>query len=329
VRFWISLAAVAYLLSAAIAQATPTRTTWSIFLHDQAGGRLIAATVSKYPNVVQRVCRAQAGVGLVISKARGEPMYFDALKKLASGQTARQALAELLSEDEVNGQSMKSQRQVLLASASGEIAVHTGSNCGSYAGALVKPGKQYAVLGNGLLNEAVLKQIAVALEREHPWERLVAGLEAGMEAGGEVRPENSAGICYTTLEKVDSLNEGQAELLSVYDSATPVKDLTRLVRLERARLALERAFSAYEHGDVQNGERWFLRAALLNPSDYETQLWRAFFLFKSGNREQAIKVLGKYLPKTQPWGGVMLRRFGGETGKELLAALEKQLVIAE
>ncbi|MCB0358297.1 MAG: DUF1028 domain-containing protein [Bdellovibrionales bacterium] len=288
--------------------------TWSIVVHAPEEGLLIAATSSRYFNVLRRICRARAGTGIVISKGRGNPANCEALDLIAAGESPKDALAKLVRQDPSSDQ-----RQVIVMSADGKIAAHSGAKAGRVASEIVNRKQGYVIAGNGLEDRAVLAAMEDAYRkaRGSVWERVIEAMRAGMSAGGEVRPENSAGICYAPLTPSGSRWKDQGEYVAVADSMHPVEELARLVTHERARVLLERGFAAYERDEAAEGDRAFAAAADLLPSDPEIPFWRGYFLFRSGEEAKGVALVERAL-KSAPWGGVMLRRFGGEEGRQLV-----------
>ena len=298
--------------------------TWSVVLYVPESGELIAASSSKYFNVIHRICRVKDGVGLVISKARGDPKYFAALDYMEKGMTPSQALQTILKEDISSKPSEpgSNSRQVVVVDYSGSIAVHTGKDTAAYSGHITNTSLNYVVLGNGLESSEVLEKMDAALKKTSgdSWAKIEAAMRAAVEAGGEVRPENSAGICYAGAKKEDSHFNNRGEFISVADSPDPVRELFRLMKLERSRIELERAFSFFEQGMIDQGFLHFNKAKELNDKDAEILLWQGYFSYKTSLHDQALKILAKGLKDSHPWGARMLERFGGEKGKEILAA---------
>jgi len=107
-----------------------TSTTWSIIVRDQDFGQLLAEAASKDFNVIRSICRAQAGVGLVLSMGRRNPAYFHALDLIESGLRAEEAMPVMLRRDfrEIGGKkvNVSEERQVAIVDAKGGFAIHSG-----------------------------------------------------------------------------------------------------------------------------------------------------------------------------------------------------------
>jgi uncharacterized Ntn-hydrolase superfamily protein len=91
-------------------------------------------------------------------------------------------------------------RQIGILDRSGNVAVHTGSKIGQWAGHIV--GSAYAAYGNGLAGPQVVEGIVSGFMAEPDAEleyRLLRAIEGGRDAGGQAsngvpRPERSAWI---------------------------------------------------------------------------------------------------------------------------------------
>jgi len=121
-------------------------------------------------------------------------------------------------------------RQLAVLTRAGEIFVHTGSHTRPWAGHII--GRDYLVMGNVLAGERVLAAMATACERSAGGlaDRLLAALEAGRDAGGQMGPggrryaERSAALRivgeggYPELDlRVDMHSAAVGELRRMYD----------------------------------------------------------------------------------------------------------------
>jgi uncharacterized Ntn-hydrolase superfamily protein len=86
-------------------------------------------------------------------------------------------------------------RQLAVVDRYGETALHSGERAGLLVGAAFVPG--CVAIGNILADSSVPQAMVdawVAAEAEDLPERLLRGLEAGLERGGETKDERSAGL---------------------------------------------------------------------------------------------------------------------------------------
>ncbi len=105
------------------------------------------------------------------------------------GKDAPAVLRALLAAD-----SASETRQVAIIDARGNVAAHTGSRIAPAAGHLT--GKNYSAQGNTMSSEKVWPAMARAFEQKTGdlADRLLAALEAGQEAGGDIRGQQTAAI---------------------------------------------------------------------------------------------------------------------------------------
>jgi uncharacterized Ntn-hydrolase superfamily protein len=203
--------------------------TFSIAAHDPHNGDLGVAVASKFLAVGSVVPWAQAGAGALATQALANIGYGPrGLALLAEGRSAAAVLDALLADDP-----QREHRQVGLVDAHGGAAAHTGSNCMNWAGHVV--GEGFTAQGNILTGANVVAAIASAFRGAHGElaERLLVALQAGDEAGGDLRGRQSAALY---VARAGSSYGGLLDRyvdLRVDDHATPVPELARLLRLHR------------------------------------------------------------------------------------------------
>ena len=161
--------------------------TYSIVAFDPASGDLGVAVQSKFFGVGTVVPWARAGVGAIATQSSANITYGPrGLDLLANGSTPEQTVRLLTETDEG-----RDSRQLGIVDAQGRAASHTGAKCNAWAGHIVRP--NFAVQGNILAGEAVVKAMATAYEKAQSIEGsqladwLVAALHAGESEGGDTR----------------------------------------------------------------------------------------------------------------------------------------------
>lgn len=156
--------------------------TFSIVARCPGTGHLGVAAVTASVGVGKIACHAVAGVGAVSSQAAMNPyLAYDALRLMAAGRPAQEALQMVLSADP--GAAV---RQVGVVDAAGRTAVHTGDRTLAWSGDLVGDG--FAVQGNRLVGRETLEATAEAFtgsEGQPLVERLLRALEAGEATGAD------------------------------------------------------------------------------------------------------------------------------------------------
>lgn len=148
------------------------------------------AVTSSSPSVGARCIHLRSEVGAVASQNVTDPRLGPAiLDQLEQGSSPEQALEKVLSDYPT-----KEYRQLSVINNAGETAHHSGT--GTLGTHKVIVGNQVVAAGNLLSSEKVpekMVEVFTSTEGELE-ERLLAGLAAGEEAGGEEGEVRSAGL---------------------------------------------------------------------------------------------------------------------------------------
>ena len=204
--------------------------TFSIVARDPDTGALGVAVQSHWFSVGAIVPWAEAGVGAVATQSFVDPSYGPlGLAIMRSGRSAPDALKALLAGDE--GRDV---RQVAMIDALGRVDAWTGKSDIQAAGHHV--GKDYSVQANLMLNDKIWPAMAAAFEatKGDLAERMLAALDAAQAAGGDIRGRQSAALIVVSGKPTGQAWKDRIFDLRVDDSAEPLKDLRRLVTLQRA-----------------------------------------------------------------------------------------------
>lgn len=231
IAIWLSVCFGVIRVSTTAAE--PNIGTYSIVAFDPATGDLGVGVQSKFFNVGAVVPWAKAGVGAIATQARTRVSYGpEGLKLLAAGKAPDEVLKMLGAQD-----SQRESRQVGIVDAKGRAASFTGQRCFAWAGHLT--GKNFAVQGNILASEAVVKDMATAYEaaQKKPGSELadwlVAALVAAEKAGGDRRGRQSSALLVVRADAGFGGFGDRYMDLRVEDHPTPVKELSRLAELHK------------------------------------------------------------------------------------------------
>ncbi len=202
--------------------------TFSIAAIDSKTGEIGVAVQSKFLAVGAVVPWAKAKVGAIATQAFANTTFGpDGLALLEKGVEPDEVLTKLLAAD-----TGREQRQVGIVSASGLSANFTGKECNEWAGGLKGPG--FCVQGNILASQAVVKAMARVFQetKGELAERLVAALEAGQEAGGDRRGQQSAALLVVREGwGYGGFNDRYRDL-RVDDNKEPIAELRHLLVLQ-------------------------------------------------------------------------------------------------
>jgi len=201
---------------------------------DKRTGAVGVAVATGSTYVADRVPHVELGVGAVATQGYTEVSYGPGgLRLLREGLSPEEALRALLRRDPAH-----ITRQVGILDVLGRCAAYTGPRTPMWHGHIVRPA--CVVLGNLIAGREVLYAMSEAFE-EHARagdgliHSLLMALEAGAEAGGDMRGERSAAL-FVAIPAIGVLK------LRVDCDERPVEALKRLWRRERAhRPYLERA----------------------------------------------------------------------------------------
>lgn len=204
--------------------------TFSLVARDPVTGRLGVAVATCALAVGRAVPWAQAGVGAVATQATTNRAYgARGLMLLRDGFTPEEVLEKVRVDDPD-----PSQRQVGMIDAAGRTVAWTGRGCLSACGHITGDG--FSAQGNMLASRSVIPSLVEGyLESRGDFaERLLAGLAAAQEAGGDLRGRQSAALLVVAGERRPDPWDGVLIDLRVDDAAEPVDELRRLLQLQRA-----------------------------------------------------------------------------------------------
>ena len=294
---WVTL--VAMLLAPAEPGAPPTSVahTFSIVARDPATGEMGVAVQSHYFSVGPIVPWAEAGVGAVATQSLVLVDYGPrGLDLMRGGMTAQQALDSLLKADAHN-----EGRQVAMVDAKGTVATYTGKSCIPDAGH--QAGNQYSVQANLMANPTVWPAMASAFEKAQGelGERMLQALEAGQKAGGDIRGQQSAAILVVRPQSTGKPWKDWVYNLRVEDSVDPLKELRRLVRLQRAYNLNGQGDDFMAEKKTAEAMQAYEASAKLAPEVVELQFWAALTMYTSGREAEGLKLFREVFSRERLW----------------------------
>jgi uncharacterized Ntn-hydrolase superfamily protein len=240
--------------------------TYSIVARDQQTGELGVAVQSHWFSVGSVVAWARPGVGAAATQSVAEVAHGpNALERLAQGLPPEAALAAVLSDDE-----LASYRQLGVVDARGGVAAHTGEDCIAHAGDV--RGEGFSCQANMMATTTVPAAMAetYAACAGDLAERLLAALDAGEAAGGDVRGRQSAALLVVPASGEPWRTRFDVR---VDDDPEPLIELRRLVRLARAYEMAERADQLLADGELGRATALYMEAAALAPESDELTFW--------------------------------------------------------
>jgi uncharacterized Ntn-hydrolase superfamily protein len=273
--------------------------TYSIVAMDSASGQIGVAVQSHWFSVGSVVTWAEPGVGAVATQSFVEPAYGPrALALIRSGVPAPDALAALLRAD-----ADSQVRQLAIIDAAGRVAAHTGSRNIPAAGH--RMGTRYSVQANLMRRDAVWPAMSRAFEtaRGDLADRMLAALEAGEAAGGDIRGRQSAALLVVSGDR-DARPWQRLIDIRVDDTTDPLGELRRLLRVARAYQAATDGDNYVTKGHVDSALVAYGRAATILPdsaTNGELVYWQAVTLADLGRVEQAVPLFRRAFAQDESW----------------------------
>lgn len=270
--------------------------TFSVVARDSESGQFGVAVQTHWFGVGAKVPWAEAGIGAIATQARTNISYGPlGLMLMRAGKTAQQTLDALLAADPD-----REKRQVAMIDAIGNVAAYTGARCIAEAGHVVGDG--FSAQGNLLRNDKVLVKMAEAFESAEgdlP-ERLLKALEAGQDAGGDVRGKQSAALLVVP-DPDDPLGDDAIVNVRVDDHARPLRELRRMFTVRRAYQWVSEAIHAIENDNIDEAKRLYVDLRGLVVGTREPLFWYATALAKAGHVDDALIMFGEVFAVEPIW----------------------------
>jgi uncharacterized Ntn-hydrolase superfamily protein len=185
--------------------------------------------------------------------------------------------------------------------AKGGVAAYTGKNCIPDAGH--KTGDQYSVQANLMANPTVWPAMSEAYEKAQGdlAERLLQSLEAGQKAGGDIRGQQSAAILVVRAESTGKPWKDWVYNLRVEDNPEPLKELRRLLRLQKAYLRNTQGDDFMAENKPAEAMKAYEESAAMAPEVIELQFWAALTMYTNGREAEALKLFRSVFSHERQW----------------------------
>jgi uncharacterized Ntn-hydrolase superfamily protein len=279
--------------------------TFSIVARDPVTRELGVAVQSHWFSVGSIVTWAEAGVGAVATQSFVDPGYGPrGLDLMRRGVAAPAALEQLVAKD-----AQRDGRQVAMIDKQGQVSAFTGQSAIASAGHHV--GREFAVQANLMANDRVWPEMASAFESTMGdlADRMLAALDAGQKAGGDIRGKQSAAILIVKGEGSGRPWAGADRVfdLRVDDHPEPIQELRRLVRLQRAYAHANRGDELMAEKKIEAALKEYEAASRLAPEIVELPFWQAVTLASIGREAEAAPIFKAVFAKEPLWADVLTR----------------------
>jgi uncharacterized Ntn-hydrolase superfamily protein len=261
--------------------------TFSIVARDPETGYLAVAGTSNgfgYGSIVPYI---ESGIGAIATQALVNINYAaEGMLELRDKKSARDTMVHLLQNDP----DKMGRHQLLIIDNKGNTACHTGENTHSVRGHISKI--NFACAGNTLVNEQTLQAIAAYYEQsDEPFAlKIIKSLQAGHEAGGDIRGIKSAAIKIVKGYRVEKFWEGSVLDLRTDENKKPLEKMERLYIMSEANILNNRGINST---DPEEALTYFTQAYELVPDNPEYILYLAKARKDLGQHEEVKKLLNK------------------------------------
>jgi uncharacterized Ntn-hydrolase superfamily protein len=271
--------------------------TYSIVARDSRTGEMGVAVQSHWFSVGTVVTWAEPGVGAVATQSFAEPAFGPhGLALLRLGLDPSTALSALVAAD-----TQPARRQVAMVDMQGRVAVHTGDACIAAAGHV--SGEGVSAQANMMRNADVWPAMLAAYQRSEGAlaDRLMAALDAGEAAGGDVRGRQSAAMLIVSAASSSQPWRERMVDLRVDDSDDPLAELHRLLSVRAAYQHMESAEERELAGDVAGALDEYEAARALLPGNDEATFWTAILMAGNGRTDDARTLLSDIAAREPGW----------------------------
>jgi uncharacterized Ntn-hydrolase superfamily protein len=315
--------------------------TFSIVARDPATGQMGVAVQSHWFSVGSIVTWAEAGVGAVATQSFVDPSYGpNGLELMRNGTAAPVALKQLLARDR-----QSSVRQVAFVDSQGRVGVWTGAKnmqaAGHFAGhpggerywrMVIDEAARQSQFANGeeknpdgtLTTGGIFSTEANLMANSKIWpamadafmkaggdlaDRLLAALDAAQSVGGDIRGKQSAALIVVEGKRQPAAWMGRIFDLRVDDAPEPLKELRRLVSLQRAYNHMNAGDLATERRDAEGALREYAAAEAIAsktagvlPSRLaEMFYWHAVALVNMNRVEESLPLFRRAFAIEKGW----------------------------
>ena len=296
--------------------------TYSIVARDQKTGEFGVAVQSHYFQVGPVVPWALAGVGAVATQSQVNISYGPlGLDLMQAGCTAEQALKALTA-----GDPQADVRQCAIVDNAGNVAAHTGAKCIPAAGHTLGDG--FSCQANLMEKDTVWNAMAEAFTKtDAPLaERMMAALEAAEAEGGDIRGKQSAAMVVVAATGTGRPWTDRIIDLRVEDSAEPLPELRRLLRIKRAYMTAGAADALEESGDTAGAIAKLHEALAIAPEMTELRVMTGVTMAAAGDLDGGCALIAEAVRKNPRWVETLHRFAAVDLVKpEVVAAIEARL----
>jgi len=132
-------------------------------------------------------------------------------------------------------------------------------------------------------------------------ERMITALEAGQDAGGDIRGKQSASLLIVKGEISNKPWEDKMFDLRVDDNPEPIAELKRLLKVYRAYEHMNKGDLAIENNDMQLAMKEYSSAEEMFPDNLEMKFWHAVTLVNNNSLNESLPIFREVFIKDENW----------------------------
>jgi uncharacterized Ntn-hydrolase superfamily protein len=263
--------------------------TYSLIVRDPATGEMGLGVQSKAFSPGNRVATARGGFAIIAHQAVSNPMFGAVgMTLLESGMTPQEAMDFM-----VKGDNGANRRQIAILDVQGRSAAWTGPGTSDWKGH--KCTELYCVEGNTLAGPQVLEAMEKSISTSTgPLAlRLLDALDAAQAAGGDARGMQGAAIFVVKPNAGPSGYSDRAVDVRVDDHPEPLKELRRLVNMDRSNKLIAQVNAALSNERLDQAFELAQQARDASPGNDIAWVALANVLQRRGQKAEAVAALRK------------------------------------
>lgn len=261
--------------------------TYSIIARDPQTNQLGEGVQSKAFAAGNRAMTARGGLAIIAHQAAANPLYgVLGMQLLSRGMSPEKALQTMLRSDKT-----RDRQQVSILDINGRSTAWTGKGAKDWKGH--RCGPNYCVQGNILVGPEVLEALILSFESSKGplAERLLDALDAAQATGGDARGMQSAALLVVkSITTSDDFDDRVVDL-RVDDNPMPLKELRRLLNLQRSDEIIRQGSLDLAQGRLSEALESALSAQRKSPNNDNAWMFLASVYLQLNEKGSALEAI--------------------------------------
>ena len=152
-------------------------------------------------------------------------------------------------------------------------------------------------------NDKVWSEMAKAFKKTegHLSMRMLAALDAAQAVKGDIRGKQSAAMIVVNGNPTGNIWEDKSIHFMIADHKEPLKELRRLLKINKAYKHMDKGDEALENNDLELAEKNYSTAEELYSENIEIKYWNAVSLANAGKLKEALSKFKYVFEKDINW----------------------------